>query len=133
MYSWCHYFEYNRNHHDEQDIISLKPWPVSADMDHKVVSSVVYCNAQSRGAKVTQRGKFSPFNCSPSRVGIITRQASLRSRSISGVAVSSKLLMISTVRARTSYSANRHPMQVLTPPAKVSLMSGSDRQNKTYS
>ncbi len=77
------YFEYNRNHQDKQDIISLKPWPVS-NMGRKVVSSVVYCNVQSRGAKVTRRGKFSPFNCSPSRVGIITRQASLRNRSISG-------------------------------------------------
>lgn len=70
----------------------------------------------------TLSGKFSPFPCSPSSVGSITKHASRRSLSISGVVESSKLLMISTVRDWTSYRANLQPMQVLTPPANVNLM-----------
>jgi len=69
-----------------------------------------------------RKGRFSPFCCSPSSVGNITKHASLLSRSISGVSERSKLLIISTVSAITSYNANLQPMHVLTPPAKVSLL-----------
>lgn len=77
---------------------------------------------QSLGAKDTFKGRFSPLSCSPSRVGIMTKHASLLNFSISGVKANSKLLMISTVSAWTSQTANRQPMQLRTPPANVKLV-----------
>lgn len=106
-------------------IVYKEKWMWMSKKDHEEIlrnfEHLEIGHNQSLTARLTRSGRFSPFNCSPSNVGNITKQASLLRRSISGVIFNSKLLMTSTVRANTSYSANFQPMHVLTPPANESL------------